>query len=90
MSDAHNKDAERKYWLDEARNVNKIVYALYLTCAGLVALDLAYTKHVHFPFENLFGFFGFFGFVACVALVLAAKLLRVAIMREEDYYDRSC
>ena len=79
---------DREYWLDNPRNVTKIVYAVYLVCALLAGADLLYRKeHVHFEFEKLFGFFGFFGFLACVALVLAAKLMRLAVRREEDYYD---
>ena len=78
---------EKKYWLDDPRNVNKIVVTLYVVCAVLVAADIFYHKHFHFDFENWFGFFGFFGLIACVALVLAAKLLRVVLKREEDYYD---
>ena len=81
-------DSEKKYWLDDPRNVNKIVYTLYAVCALLIVCDLLYHKHVHFDFEHWFGFFGFFGFVVCVALVLAARLLRVVLKREEDYYDQ--
>ncbi len=88
-------NSENKYWLDDPRNVNKIVYALYAICALLVGADLVYHKHIHFTYENeaynfedWFGFFGFFGFVACVGLVLAARLLRIVLKREEDYYDQ--
>ena len=80
--------AENKYWLDDPRNVNKIVYALYAVCALLVFVDLLSAKDDHFHFEQWFGFFGFFGFIACVGLVLAARLMRVVLKREEDYYDR--
>jgi len=87
-------NSEKKYWLDDPRNVNKIVYALYVVCVLLVAADLLYHKHLHFHFaderynfEGWFGFFGFFGFIACVGLVLAAKLMRVVLKRGEDYYD---
>jgi hypothetical protein len=86
---------EDQNWLDNPRNVNKVVYALYAICALLVGADLFLHKHIHFEyenhfynFENWFGFFGCFGFVACVGLVLAAKLLRVVVIREEDYYDQ--
>ena len=80
-------DKERKYWLDEPRNVKKVVYALYAICALLFGADLFVHKHSHFDFENWFGIFALFGFVACVALVLAAKVLRVLLKRDEDYYD---
>ena len=38
---------EKKYWLDDPRNVNKIVVTLYVVCAVLVAADIFY--HKHFP-----------------------------------------
>ncbi len=80
-------DPEKKYWLDDTRNVKKIVYALYVVCALLLLADFGYHKHTHFDLEGWWGFFGLFGLVACVALVLAAKVLRVLLKREEDYYD---
>ena len=80
-------DKERTYWLDDPRNVKKIVYALFGICALLFGADLFVHKHPHFFFEEWFGFFALFGFFACVALVLAAKVLRVLLKRDEDYYD---
>ena len=82
-------NSERKHWLDDPRNVNKIVYTLYAVCALLVLADLLYVKDDHFEFERWFGFFGFFGFVACVGLVLAAKLLRVVLKRDDAQRNRS-
>jgi len=76
----------KRYWLDDPRNVRKIVYALVAVCVLLVLLDFFYDKHAHFEAENWFGFFGFFGFVGGVGLVLAAKELRRLVMRPEDYY----
>ena len=78
---------EKKYWLDNPRNVDKICYALYVVCALLVLADLFYYKHIHFDVEGWFGFYGFYGWVACVVLVLAAKVLRLIVGRKEDYYD---
>ena len=79
---------EKKYWLDEPRNVGKLYRGLWIICALLVSVDLLYTKHIEFPIERLVGFFGFYGFVSCVFLVLAAKQLRKIVGRGEDYYDR--
>ena len=78
---------EKRYWLDDLRNVDKIVYALYVTCGLLLVIDPFVHKHGPFAIEHWFGFYGIFGFVACVALVLAAKQLRRILMRPEDYYD---
>ena len=81
-------DSDKKYWLDNPRNVKKIIYVLYLVCALLLLADFGYHKHTHFEFEGWWGFFGLLGLVAYVALVLAAKVVRVLLKREEDYYDQ--
>lgn len=77
---------DKKYWLDETGNVQKVLYALYIACAVLIALDFTYSKHTAFGFEGWFGFYGLYGFVACVLLVLSAKVLRVLISRPLNYY----
>ena len=82
-----NMKPEKKYWLDNPRNVKKNVYALYVVCGLLLLADCGYHKHTHFDMEGWWGFFGLFGLVACVALVLVAKVIRVVLKREEDYYD---
>lgn len=74
-------------WLDEPRNVTRIVWTLVAVCVGLVLFDLLYHKHVHFGFEGWFGFYGFFGFAAFFLIVLAGKHLRKILMRDEGYYD---
>ena len=79
---------EKSYWLDEPRNVTKLVWALFAVCAGLFFADGFYEKHPEVAVEYLFGFYGIYGFVGCVALVLAAKWLRTIVMRPEDYYDK--
>lgn len=82
------KKPEKKYWLDDMKNVNKVFYALLMVCALLMLTDLLYEKHVIYEFEGWFGFFGFFGFFLSFALVLTARELRKILMRDEDYYDR--
>ena len=77
---------ERKYWLDDRRNVDKIFYGLALICAGLFLADFFYHKHVSFSFEGWFGFFAWYGFICCVTLVLLAKQMRKLVKRDEDYY----
>jgi hypothetical protein len=79
---------EKKYWLDDPRNVDRLVYRFYAICAVLIAIDVFVPKHGPFGLEHVFGFYGFYGFVACVTLVLVAKQLRRVVMRPEDYYDR--
>lgn len=78
---------EKSRWLDDRRNVNKIVYALYALSAGLLIIDPLIHKHGPFGIEHWWGFYGIYGFVGCVFLVLAAKELRKLVMRGEDYYE---
>jgi nitric oxide reductase large subunit len=84
----HAPDGEPRRWLDDRRNVDKIVYALYAVCAVLLLIDPLVHKHGPFAIEHWWGFYGIYGFVGCVFLVLAAKVLRLIVMRPEDYYDR--
>lgn len=79
---------EKRYWLDDLNNVTKLYRGLWVVCVLLILLDLVVHRHEDFAFATVFGYHGFYGFFACVALVLAAKQLRKAIMRDEDYYDR--
>lgn len=78
----------KSYWLDDPRNVDRLVWGLYAICALLLAIDWLVHKHGPFPIEHVFGFYGLYGFIACVGLVLAAKALRLILKRPEDYYDR--
>ena len=81
-------DASRKYWLDDPRNVDRLVRGFYVVCVLVMLIDVFVPKHGPFAIEHVFGFYGFYGFGACVALVLIAKQLRRVLMRPEDYYDR--
>lgn len=81
------RPGEKTYWLDNSRNVDKLVWSLYGLCVLLLVVDPLVPKHGPFIIEHWFGFYGIYGFVACIGLVLAAKELRKLVMRPEDYYD---
>lgn len=85
---SQNADADKPWWLDDPRNVDKIVYCLYALCAGLLIIDPFIHKHGPFAIEHWWGFYSIYGFIGCVFLVLAAKELRKLVMRREDFYDR--
>ncbi len=87
-SSRHGNSVEPPHWIERPENVRKIVIALYAVCAFLLAIDIWVHKHGPFKIEHLWGFYGIYGFIGCVFLVLAAKVLRVFLMRGEDYYDR--
>ncbi len=89
----HPRENEPPRWLDDPRNVKKMLKVFWALCAVLVLVDLLdplglYDRHAHFPLEGIPGFYAFYGFVACTCLVFMAKVLRKVVMREEDYYDR--
>jgi hypothetical protein len=75
-------------WLDEPRNVTRIVHGLAALCALALVADFFYTKHPHFAVERWLGFYAVYGFVVSVSLVLTAKQLRRVLRRDEDYYER--
>lgn len=79
---------ERKRWLDDPRNVDKIFYWLCGACALAFMADFLFEKHGYFSWEHWTGFHGVYGFISCVGLVLAAKQMRRLVKRSEDYYDR--
>lgn len=78
--------AEKRYWLDDPRNVERVVYALYTVCGLLLVIDIFVEKHGPW-IAHLYAFYAWYGFIGAFALVLAAKLMRRVIMRPEDYYD---
>lgn len=87
MNENGKDGGEKRYWLDDPRNVDKIVWGLVAVCFGLFFADALYAKHGHFAVEHLFAFYAVFGFVMCVCLVMIAKWMRTFLMRDEDYYE---
>ena len=90
MSDANmNKPPrnDRDYWLDQSRNINKLLWALAGICVLLLLSDFVFDRHGVFGFEHWFGFFAWFGFISYCFIVLSAKQLRRLLRRDETYYD---
>jgi hypothetical protein len=80
---------DKRYWLDDPRNVTKLYRTVWAIGAGLVLTELVLHRHEEPAFAGWFAFYAVFGFVACVALVLAAKeILRRLVKRPENYYER--
>ena len=79
--------SDDRRWLDEPRNVTRIVYLLAGLCALALVADFFYAKHPYFDVERWPGFYAVYGFVVSVTLVLTAKQLRKLLRRDEDYYE---
>ncbi len=91
-ADPHGRVDERQHVWDNPRNVKLLFNVFYALCAIVLVLDpvlgLVIDRHRGHAWESLLGFYPFYGFVGIVVLVLIAKLMRRALMRPEDYYDR--
>lgn len=73
-------------WVDQPGNATKIFWALAMVCGLLFIADFTYEKHGHFDIEHFAGFYGIYGFVMFTIIILAAKTLRIFILRPENYY----
>ncbi|MCB2095341.1 MAG: hypothetical protein KDE11_13115 [Rhodobacteraceae bacterium] len=73
-------------WVDKPGNAGKIFWALAVVCGMLFVADFLYEKHGHFDVEHFPGFYGIYGFVMFTIIILAAKTLRIFVLRPEDYY----
>lgn len=82
-----NKQSDEGFF-DKTRNVNIILYSFYAISILLVALDFIVHRHIYLDFEKIPTFYAIYGFVACTVLVVLAKLMRLVLMRDEDYYDK--
>ena len=80
-------DDHESHWIERKTTIKFILYGLFIICYALFVADALYNKQIVFEVQSLFGFYAVFGFFMCVGLVLAAKVLRLFLMRDEDYYD---
>lgn len=85
-----NKDAQDDIsFFDKPKNIKLIINGFYVICAILVLLDFVVHRHIYLDFEKIPAFYAIYGFVACVVLVVLAKLMRIGLMRDEEYYDKN-
>lgn len=75
-------DGGKTTWLDNERNVAKIVTALVAACIGVLVADLFVDTHGY-----SIGFFALMGFASYSFIVYAGHAVRMMLEREEDYYD---
>ena len=75
-------------WYERPENQNLLWYALLIVAGALTISEFFYEHHPHFGIDGLPEFYELFGFFAFIFIVFAGKLLRVFIMRDENYYER--
>ncbi len=73
-------------WVDDRKKVDRFFWGLVVFGVILAALDLFYYKKTYFDIEHFPGFYALYGFFMCAALVIAAKAMRIVLMRDEKYY----
>lgn len=73
---------------DKPGNVNKLLMIFYVSLLVLLVIDFFIHKHPEFPWEGAPVFYAVYGFTACVSLIFIAKLLRLLVKRDEDYYKK--
>lgn len=78
---------EKHGWFDSKKNLVLFLNIFYASLVVLLVIDFFIAKHPEFGFDGAPDFFAVYGFISCVMLVLVAKILRMLLMRGEDYYD---
>ncbi len=80
---------DKKYWLDDRENVDKVVYGLCIVCALVGAARPVSATSTTCTSLSRTGSASTASTASspASALVLAAKQLRKVVMRDEDYYD---
>lgn len=77
---------ERRHWLDDERHVKQLWRGFLATLVLTVIAGWFVDLHPHFEVEALFGFYAAYGLLTCVAMIVAAKLLGLALKRDDRYY----
>ena len=72
---------------DRPENVKRLLRGFYIFLVLLLIVDFFIHKHGYFPVEGYPDFFAVYGFVSCVLLIFIAKVLRLFLKREENYYE---
>ena len=78
---------EKQHFLDDPRNVKRLLFGFYFLCGLSVVAEFFIHRHVDHPWEALFSFYPIYGFLGIVILVMLSIVLRKLVMRGEDYYD---
>lgn len=78
---------EKRGWFDKKENLVLFLRLFYVSLVVLIVLDFFVDKHPHYGFDGAPSFSAAYGFISCVLLVLIARVLRMFLMKDEDYYD---
>lgn len=79
--------ADKSGWFDKPANLKLFLRIFYVSLVILLVIDFFISKHAAFGFDGVTNFFAVYGFISCVMLVLIAKVMRMFLMKDEEYYD---
>ncbi len=79
---------EKSYLFDKPRNVQRVLWTLYIASGLALLMDHVVHRHTEHPWEGMPGFYPIYGFIGCSVLVIVAKWMRKLIIRPEDYYQQ--
>ena len=79
----------KKYFFDNPRNIQMVLYALFGSCAVLFIMDFVFHRHKLHPWEGLLGFYAVYGFCRVCRSGTGGEVdAKRFLMRDEEYYDR--
>lgn len=72
---------------DKPENGKRLFRIFYASLVVLLIIDFFVHKHAEFHWDGAPVFLAVYGFISCVLLIFMAKLLRIFLKRDENYYD---
>lgn len=74
---------------DNPRNVKIFLFLFYASLVILLFAELFVEKHPYFKFEGFFSFSAVFGYLAGVVIIFLARIFRLWVGRDENYYNEN-
>jgi len=66
-----------------------LLIVIYFCCLALMVIAGLFTHwHIEFSWQKLLAFYAIYGFAACVFLIYFAKVLRLWLPKDLDYYEK--
>ena len=78
---------DARAWFERPENAKRLFWSLLAACGLLFVIDVFVHKHGPFQIEHFPGFYAISGFLACAGVAFVARIIRVLVMKPEDYYD---
>ena len=89
MNGIEEKESMKKElkFFDNPQKNKRFAVIFFISLVVILIVDLFIHKHAEFHWTGIPEFYALFGFISCVLLIFIAKILRMIIKRDENYYD---